>query len=120
MHFLGLSGMPRRIPDYPDAFSYWNTVSSVGSYVSLFGLLVFFVVIYNIFTIELFILNSRFFGGRSYLFLCERENIVISTRRTFNPFADPYYFTSHNVQAPAKLLYLPFSPYDRKPFFGKR
>jgi cytochrome c oxidase subunit 1 len=46
MHFLGLSGMPRRIPDYPDAFSGWNAICSYGSYVSLQGALIFFLVIY--------------------------------------------------------------------------
>ena len=46
MHFLGLSGMPRRVPDYPDAFEYWNAVSSFGSLVSLFGVFVFFYIIY--------------------------------------------------------------------------
>jgi len=46
MHFLGLAGMPRRIPDYPDAYAGWNAVASFGSYISAFGLLIFFYVVY--------------------------------------------------------------------------
>ena len=42
MHFLGLQGMPRRIPDYPDAFHGWNYIASIGSYIS-FGSTLFFV-----------------------------------------------------------------------------
>ncbi len=49
-HFLGAAGMPRRYPDYPEAFAGWNFVSSVGSYVSVLGFLVFFYVIYRTFT----------------------------------------------------------------------
>jgi cytochrome c oxidase subunit 1 len=41
-HFLGLAGMPRRIADYPDAFAGWNYVSSIGSYISAIGVLIFF------------------------------------------------------------------------------
>ncbi len=42
-HFLGLAGMPRRIPDYPDAFEYWNHISSIGYAITAVGTAVFFV-----------------------------------------------------------------------------
>ena len=45
MHFLGVAGMPRRIPDYPDAFLMFNRIASYGSYISSFSALFFFYVI---------------------------------------------------------------------------
>jgi cytochrome c oxidase subunit 1 len=32
-HFLGLAGMPRRIPDYSTQFAEWNAISSMGGFV---------------------------------------------------------------------------------------
>merc|ERR1711915_697597 len=49
MHFLGVSGMPRRIPDYPDAFMYFNKISSWGAELSAFSLLIFFGVLIDAF-----------------------------------------------------------------------
>jgi len=48
-HFLGLNGMPRRIPDYPEAFAKWNEWSSYGSYIAAFGVLVFLVTVLEAF-----------------------------------------------------------------------
>ncbi len=48
-HFLGLAGMPRRIPDYPDAYAGWNMVSSLGSYISLAGAFLFLYVVLHTF-----------------------------------------------------------------------
>ncbi|USG62162.1 cytochrome c oxidase subunit I [Sneathiella marina] len=49
MHFLGLAGMPRRIPDYPDAFAGFNEIASYGSYVSAVGVLIFLITVLHAF-----------------------------------------------------------------------
>ncbi len=48
-HFLGLAGMPRRYVDYPDAFAGWNFVSSVGSYISAFAVVIFLFGVFEAF-----------------------------------------------------------------------
>lgn len=67
-HFLGLAGMPRRIPDYPDAFAGWNAISSFGSLVSVVATVLFGYIIYDIFANQ--------------------------TASSNNPWAVPSYFTS--------------------------
>jgi len=49
MHFLGLAGMPRRVPDYPDAYAGWNMVASWGAYVSAAGALLFIYIVWRTF-----------------------------------------------------------------------
>ena len=41
--------MPRRIPDYPDSFSGWNAISSLGSLISVVAIIVFGYVLYDMF-----------------------------------------------------------------------
>jgi cytochrome c oxidase subunit 1 len=50
MHWLGLAGMPRRIPDYPDTFAFWNRVCSWGSFISIIGVALFFYILFRVFS----------------------------------------------------------------------
>lgn len=50
MHFLGLAGMPRRVPDYPDVYFIWNAICSCGSIISVFASILFLLMV--IYTLE--------------------------------------------------------------------
>ena len=49
MHWLGAAGMPRRIPDYPDAFHLFNKIASWGSYISAASFVFFFFLLFEAF-----------------------------------------------------------------------
>ena len=49
MHFLGISGMPRRIPDYSDAYASWNSLMTVGSFMTVISIFIFLYVVSSVF-----------------------------------------------------------------------
>nr|APF47484.1 cytochrome c oxidase subunit I [Choeras grammatitergitus] len=62
-HFLGLSGMPRRYSDYPDMFMNWNLYSSMGSLISLVGLMLFINIIWESLLMKRFIIFVKYLNS---------------------------------------------------------
>jgi len=65
IHFLGLAGIPRRIPDYPDAYAGWNALASYGSILSGLASLFFFVVVLDLLApgfLKKFVFEDPLFG----------------------------------------------------------
>jgi len=78
MHFLGLAGMPRRIPDYPDAFAGWNAIASFGSYVSVLSTLFFFYIVYDTLVNQKRVTNNYW----SHPFLVNENGLEVEIRHS--------------------------------------
>jgi heme/copper-type cytochrome/quinol oxidase subunit 1 len=84
MHFLGLNGLPRRIVDYPDAYSYWNKIASYGSIMSFISFLLFLYIVYNQF-------SNKLKSEISYI-----DESIRNYHFTFNN--NKYFVRNHNIE----------------------
>lgn len=58
-HFLGLNGIPRRYSDYPDSFTFWNVISSLGSIISTISTILFIYILWEGITSNRNIIQSQ-------------------------------------------------------------
>lgn len=93
MHILGIAGMPRRIPDYPDMYSNLNLVCSIGSLISFIGLIIWFYVVYDLFKNKILCGNNPWFNiwslssiekKMSLLAWVSFKNIIVKKRNSFS------------------------------------
>lgn len=89
MHLLGMAGMPRRIPDYPDAYVALNYWCSVGALFTIFGLVIFLLTLYVMSTGEILVFYIVYSYEDAYknkveeIFLSKREPIYIKENYHF-------------------------------------
>jgi heme/copper-type cytochrome/quinol oxidase subunit 1 len=60
--------MPRRIPDFPDAYTEWNTIASLGSFITLFSTLLFAYIVYITLTSNLRIAFNPWKSTTNFVF----------------------------------------------------
>jgi len=73
MHFLGLNGMPRRIPDFPDVFYYWNAIASYSSIFTFISTLFFIQVIVSSFYLNEFYKTVSLFNFLEVFFTSKKK-----------------------------------------------
>ena len=140
MHFLGLAGMPRRIPDFPDAYIFWNAVSSFGSLVTLASLVFLFYAVYTCLTGD----TAREFGKilapltlsyanmdsmlpRKYLERCTRGTRLFHIYNNVSLVAYRRIFAYYNIlfafvqaYSTTKSVEMPHRTFKKKQTFYKR
>ena len=89
--------MPRRIPDYADAYAGWNAVSSLGSIISLVSAILFGYIIYDLFANGKEVSNNPW-AVPSYFTSTEQFNNETQTANTLEwTLASPIPFHAFNM-----------------------
>jgi heme/copper-type cytochrome/quinol oxidase subunit 1 len=100
MHVLGISGMPRRIPDYPAMYQILNTICSLGSLISLFGVILWFYIIYEALEIKKNVSNRN-----PWIFLPEEIRIARKLCRVGNHLNKVHTYKYNHARKPVTSAY---------------